>query len=72
MNEKISLITYYLHTVHIALFLFTQYCSSIAGSLPLAVTMPNDTEAAALRARLLDKKSTDAAAALEQMATAAR
>jgi hypothetical protein len=28
------------------------YCSSIAGSLPHAVTMPDDTEAAALCARL--------------------
>jgi hypothetical protein len=37
-------------TVHV--ILFTQNCSSTTGSLPCAVTMPDDTEATAHRARL--------------------
>jgi hypothetical protein len=45
--------------------LFSRYCSSTVGSLPRAVTMPDDTKAAALRAHLM---ATD----LEQTATAAR
>jgi hypothetical protein len=47
------------------LVLFTQYClSTAAGSLPHAVTMPDDIEAAALRARLkaIVKQAEDAEA----------
>jgi hypothetical protein len=44
--------------------LFTRSCSPAAGSLPCVVTMPNDTEAATLRARLeaIIKKVEDAKA----------
>jgi hypothetical protein len=64
--------------------LFTWYCSSATGSLPRAVTMPDDTKAAALRSQLeaivkeaeaqaarllLEEKSK--ATTLEQTATAA-
>jgi hypothetical protein len=44
--------------------LFMWYCSSTAGFLPRAVTMPDDTEAAALRARLkaIVKEAEDAKA----------
>jgi hypothetical protein len=49
----------------LATVLFTWYCSSVtAGSLPRAVTISNDTDVAALRARLetIVKKAEDAEA----------
>jgi hypothetical protein len=62
-------------TVHMVLFispssLFTWHCSSTADSLPRAITMPDDTKAAALRARLeaIVKEAED----VEAQATAAR
>jgi hypothetical protein len=50
--------------------LFTRYCSSGAGSLPCVVTMPDDTEATALHARLevIVKEAED----VEAQAAAAR
>jgi hypothetical protein len=50
--------------------LFTRHCLSAVDSLPRAVTMPDDTEAAALRARLevIIKEAEDA----EAQVTAAR
>jgi hypothetical protein len=58
-------------TVHPPLVLFAQCCSSAIGSLPRAVTMPDDTEVAALCARLeaIIKKVDDTEA---QAATAHR
>jgi hypothetical protein len=39
-------------TVHPPPILFTQYCTSAAGSLPRVVTMLDETEVAALRTQL--------------------
>jgi hypothetical protein len=60
-----------------AVVLFIMYCSSTAGSLPRAVTMSDDTDAAALRARLeaIIKEAEDAevlAAATRRRVQAAR
>jgi hypothetical protein len=59
-------------TVHVTRFIsqFTWYCSSDADSLPRVVTMPDDTKAAALCARLetIVKETEDT----EVQATAAR
>jgi hypothetical protein len=55
---------FFLLPLTLATTLFMRYCSSTAGFLPRAVTMPDDTEAAALRARLeaIVKEAEDAKA----------